>query len=330
MQTEILPIDEKSLYLAKQIIEGGGAVAFPTETVYGLGANAFNNSAVENVFAIKGRPNDNPLIVHIHKDYDLTTLVTDVPEYAKALAKAYLPGPLTMVFKSNGKVCPAVSCGLGTLAIRVPSHEGAQKFLKFLNIPVAAPSANISKHVSPVTAEHVFSDLDGRIELILDGGKCSGGIESTVLDCTGKIPQILRSGLITREMIEAVAGSCGEYVLKDGEKVRSPGMKYKHYSPSCGTMLFSFQERGKAVEEYNKSRLQGVNAYVLCDSKTAELINVDHVLNLGKTGDQIASNLYEKLREGEKCAELIIAIAPEEQGGVMKGVMNRLNKACGN
>ncbi len=330
MRTEILPVDEKSLRLAKRIIEGGGAVAFPTETVYGLGANAFDNKAVENVFAIKGRPNDNPLIVHVHKDYDLSALVTDIPEYAKALAKAYLPGPLTMVYKSKGKVCPAVSCGLDTLAVRVPSHADAQKFLKYLNLPIAAPSANISKHVSPVTAEHVLSDIDGRIELILDGGKCSGGIESTVLDCTGEKPQILRSGLITREMIEAVAGSCGEYVLKEGEKARSPGMKYKHYSPACKTMLFSFEQYGEAVEEYNKSRSQGVNAYILCDGKTAELINVDHVLNLGKTGEQIASNLYEKLREGERRADLIIAIAPEEQGGVMKGVMNRLIKACGN
>lgn len=330
MYTEILPIDEKSLRRAKKIIDDGCAVAFPTETVYGLGANAFNNKAVEDIFTIKGRPNDNPLIVHVHKDYDLSGLVKDIPEYAKALAKTYLPGPLTMVFKSSGKVCPAVSCGLNTLAIRVPSHSGAQQFLKYVDLPIAAPSANVSKHVSPVTAEHVYADLKGRIELILDGGKCSGGIESTVLDCTGEKPQILRSGLITREMIENVVGSCDEYVLKKGEKALSPGMKYKHYSPSCRTMLFSFCDKNKAVEEYNKNRAQNVNAYILCDEITAATINVNHLLNLGKTGEQIASNLYEKLREGEMCADLIIAIAPEKQDGVMKGVMNRLIKACGN
>lgn len=329
MRTEILPIDEKSLRLAKAIIDCGGAVAFPTETVYGLGVNAYDAKAIENVFAIKGRPNDNPLIVHIHKDYDLFALVTDVPEYAKRLAKAYLPGPLTMIFKSSNKVCPAVSCGLDTLAIRIPSHIGAQEFLKYLNLPIAAPSANISKHVSPVTAQHVLSDLGGRIGLILDGGKCNGGIESTVIDCTGEKPQILRSGLITREMIEAVVGSCEDYVLKDGEKARSPGMKYKHYSPTCRTMLFDFRDLNKAVEEYEKSRRQGINAYIMCDDETAEIINVYHVLKLGKTGEQIASNLYEKLREGEIRADLIIAIAPVEQGGVMKGVMNRLVKACG-
>lgn len=323
-----MPVDESSLGLAKQIILKGGAVAFPTETVYGLGANAFDNSAVENIFKIKGRPNDNPLIVHVHTDYDITSLVSDVPVYALALAKAYLPGPLTMVYKSRGKVSSAVSCGLDTLAIRVPSHEGAQKFLKYLNLPIAAPSANVSKHVSPVTAEHVFSDLNGRIELILDGGKSDGGIESTVLDCTGDIPVILRSGLITREMIEKVAGACGEYVMKEGEQVRSPGMKYKHYSPNCKTMLFSFGELQSALSEYEKSNSQGVKAFLLCDDRTAKIVGVENVLNLGKNGEEIASNLYYKLREGEEKAQLIIAIAPEDESGVMKGVMNRLTKAC--
>ena len=201
MITRILDIDDNSLSLSGKIISGGGAVAFPTETVYGLGANAFNNSAVENIFKIKGRPNDNPLIVHVHSGYDINRLVSYVPQYANRLAAEFLPGPLTMVYKSRGNVSAAVSCGLDTLAIRVPSHEGAQKFLRFLDLPVAAPSANISKHVSPVTAEHVFNDLNGKIEVILNGGKCTGGIESTVLDCTGEYPVILRSGLITLSLI---------------------------------------------------------------------------------------------------------------------------------
>ena len=328
MKTDVLAIDENSLKISKDIILNGGAVAFPTETVYGLGANAFDTAAVENVFKIKGRPNDNPLIVHVHKDYDISTLVSYVPDYALKLAKAFLPGPLTMVYKSCGKVSGAVSCGLDSLAIRIPSHEGAQQFLKYVDLPIAAPSANVSKHVSPVTAEHVYSDLNGRIQVILDGGKCEGGIESTVLDCTGDIPVILRSGLITREMISKVAGDCKVYVLKDGEKARSPGMKYKHYSPDCKTMFFTFDERERAVEEYNKSNFSGINAYILCDDNTAKLIKVKKVLNLGKTGSEIASNLYLKLREGEKKAQLIIAIAPENQDGVMVGVMNRLTKAC--
>ncbi|MDE6613767.1 MAG: threonylcarbamoyl-AMP synthase, partial [Clostridia bacterium] len=168
METKVLPVNEKSLGLAKEIIQNSGTVAFPTETVYGLGANALNTAAVENIFKIKGRPNDNPLIVHVHKDYDISSLVSDVPTYAVKLAEAYLPGPLTMVYKSRGKVSAAVSCGLDTLAIRIPAHSCAQKLLKYLDIPIAAPSANISKHVSPVTAEHVYSDLNGKVPLILD------------------------------------------------------------------------------------------------------------------------------------------------------------------
>lgn len=329
MNTKILEIDKNSLKLSKEIIEDAGAVAFPTETVYGLGANAFNTSAVENIFKIKGRPNDNPLIVHVHKDYDLNTLVDYVPDYAVRLAKAFLPGPLTMVYKSKGKVSSAVSCGLDTLAVRIPSHNGAQTFLKYLDLPIAAPSANVSKHVSPTSAEHVFNDLNGKIELILDGGKCSGGIESTVLDCTGEIPVVLRSGLVTREMIEKVAGFCTEYAYKEGVVARSPGMKYKHYSPACRTGLYAYNERQLAINEYNAEHGKGVNVYIMCDGKTAKEIGVDHILNLGFTENEIAANLYSKLREGEKVAELIIAIAPEKQDGVMAGVMNRLKKACG-
>ena len=328
MQTKILPIDKASLKLSRDIIERGGAVAFPTETVYGLGANAFDDGAVQNIFAIKGRPSDNPLIVHVHKDYDISKLVSFVPEYAEKLAKKFLPGPLTLVFKSENRVSKSVSCGLDTLAIRIPSHRGAQEFLKFLNIPIAAPSANISKHVSPVSAQHVFSDLNGKIELILDGGKCEGGIESTVLDCTGEVPTILRSGLITREMIADAVGDCRVYKMKEGEAARSPGMKYKHYSPNCQTILYKFSETDKAVEEYKKQTSNGFKTYILCDDATAKLVGALNILNLGKNEREIASNLYAKLREAETCAQVLIAIAPEKQDGIMVGVMNRLEKAC--
>lgn len=329
MQTRVLQIDEQSLKEAKNIIEKGGAVAFPTETVYGLGANAFDGDAVENVFRIKGRPNDNPLIVHVHKDYDITSLVSYIPEYAKKLAKEFLPGPLTMVYKSKGTVSSAVSCGLDTLAIRIPSHSGAQQFLKYVSLPIAAPSANLSKHVSPTASEHVYSDLQGRIPLILEGGRCEGGLESTVLDCTGEIPVVLRSGLITREMIEACVGECGEYVYKDGDKALSPGLKYKHYSPNCRTCLYDGSDIKSALEEYDKEEAQGVKVALLCDNKTAELAGDRVILKLGETQSEIAANLYYLLREGEKIAELIVAIAPEGRSGIMKGVINRLSKACG-
>ena len=329
METRIYNIDEHSLALAKSIIEDGGAVAFPTETVYGLGANALDDEAVKGIYAIKGRPSDNPLIVHVHKDYDLSLLVDYIPEYAKQLSKAFLPGPLTMVYKSVKKVSPFVSCGLDTLAVRIPSHEGAQKFLKYVNLPIAAPSANVSKHVSPVTAQHVFDDLNGRISCILEGGKCSGGIESTVLDCTGDTPCVLRSGLVTRDMIAQVAGECDEYHMVEGEKVRSPGMKYKHYSPRCMTRLYTYAERFDALKEYRDCIERGLRAYIMCDDGVAEELKVKDVLKLGKDENEIARNLYDKLREGEQVAEIIIAVAPLKQDGVMVGVMNRLSKACG-
>lgn len=329
METQILKPDENSLFAAKKIIEEGGLVAFPTETVYGLGANAFDGDAVKKIYEVKGRPQDNPLIVHVHKDYDISRIVCDIPDYALKLAKKFQPGPLTIVLKSRGTVSPIVSCGLDTIGIRVPSHPNAQKFLKAVDLPIAAPSANVSKHVSPVTAQHVYADLNGKIPLILDGGKCSGGIESTVLDCTGEIPCVLRSGLVTREMIAEVAGDCGVFIPKKGEKVRSPGMKYKHYSPNCRTMLFSYEEREKALEEYKRQRAEGVNAWIMCENSVASEFGTDKILALGENGEEFAANLYDKLREGEKVAELIIAVAPKEQGGVMAGVMNRLTKACG-
>ena len=329
MQTVISPIDEQSLERAKNIISSGGLVAFPTETVYGLGADALNEEAVRLIYATKGRPSDNPLIVHVHKDFDITRLVCDIPGYARLLAEAFLPGPLTMVYKSRGVVCPTVSCGLDTLAVRVPSHEGAQRFLSYLDIPVAAPSANLSKHVSPVTARHVYDDLNGKIQLILDGGKCAGGIESTVLDCTGKVPCVLRSGLITRDMVAQVAGECDEYHMVAGEKVRSPGMKYKHYSPRCKTALFKYEDRFAALDRYRECTAQGSRAVIMCDDAVAADMENARILSLGSSESDIASNLYDKLREGEKIADIIIAVAPLKQDGVMVGVMNRLTKACG-
>ncbi len=329
MNTEILQINAHSLERAKQIIQSGGLVAFPTETVYGLGANALDDDAVKLIYSVKGRPADNPLIVHVHKEYDISLLVSHIPEYAALLAKAFLPGPLTMVYRSRGVVSRTCSCGLDTLAVRVPSHEGAQRFLKYVDLPVAAPSANISKHVSPVTAQHVYDDLNGKIELILDGGKCSGGIESTVLDCTGDTPCVLRSGLVTREMIAQVAGSCDQYVMKDGDRVRSPGMKYKHYSPSCKTALYSYDQRFSALAEYNERTARGERVYILCDDGVAGEMQGAKILNLGADESAIASNLYDKLREGERVADVIIAVAPQKQDGIMVGVMNRLSKACG-
>lgn len=332
MITRVEKITPQSLAEAKEIIFGGGVVAFPTETVYGLGASAFDDEAVRSIFEIKGRPNDNPLIAHIHEDYDLSRIVDYDPPYAAALRKAFLPGPLTLVYPSTGKVSPRVSCGLNTLAVRVPSHPGAQAFLREADIPVVAPSANLSKHVSPTSAEHVLNDFNGKIPLILDGGRSEGGIESTVCDVTGEWPVILRPGLVTREMIAAVAGRCDvcSEQLRPGERAKSPGMMYKHYSPRCRTLLFPADGFSAAEETYRREEAAGSRAVLLCEGKVAEEAEKRGMsaLNLGYTGEEMAANLYELLREAEKIADVLIAVEPAARGGVMVGVMNRLKKAC--
>lgn len=328
MRTEILPLGSDSLARAKELLLAGELVAFPTETVYGLGADARSDVAVENIYRVKGRPSDNPLIVHVHKDYDISLLVEDDRSYAAKLREAFLPGPLTLVYKSRGRVSAKVSCGLDTLAVRVPSHPSAQEFLKYVGIPVAAPSANISKHVSPVSAQHVYDDLHGKIPLILDGGACSGGIESTVCDVTGDYPVVLRQGLVSREMIESVAGKCGLYVPKAGEQVRSPGMKYKHYAPACRTCLFEADEIGKALTCFYRNRDAGMRVLILCEEAAADNFPSDYVLRLGNTAEEMAANLYALLRDAETKADMLIAVKPHARGGVMDGVLNRLCKAC--
>lgn len=332
METKIQNITPKSLQQAKEILLGGGVVAIPTETVYGLGGNAFCDSAVQEIFRVKGRPADNPLIAHVHADYDLSLIIDSEPAYAKKLRAAFCPGPLTLVYPSTNKVSPFVSCGLNTLAVRIPAHAGAQALLKEINLPVVAPSANLSKHVSPTSALHVFDDFNGKIPLILDGGECTGGIESTVCDCTGEVPVILRPGLITKEMIAEVVGCCEEYVpaLRAGEKVKSPGVLYKHYSPRCKTYLFSEQELALAFSVIEKEQSEGQTVGVLCESEKRALFEEKGVetFDLGNHPKEMAARLYGLLREAEKRCGTLVAIEPTVRGGVMSGVMNRLKKAC--
>lgn len=328
METKIEKITAESLQKAKELISSGEVVAIPTETVYGLGANAYDDEAVKKIFEIKGRPNDNPLIAHVHTDYNLSKIIDYDPPYAKLLRRAFLPGPLTLVYPSENKVSKFVSCGLKTLAVRIPSHEGAQAFLKAVDIPVVAPSANLSRHVSPTSAMHVYDDFEGKIPLILDGGNSVGGIESTVCDVTGEYPVILRPGLITKEMIEKVVGRCEvASELKKGEKAKSPGMLYKHYSPRCKTELYAFAEVEKAKKAVEKAQER---IAVLCEEELCSYFEKTgaKILSLGKTDEEIAANLYKRLREAEKVADILIAVEPKKQDGIMAGVMNRLKKAC--
>lgn len=329
MLTEIKPIDENSLIQAKKILSNGGIIGMPTETVYGLAANGLDSLAVKKIFEVKGRPNDNPLICHVHKDYDLSSLVYIKQPYVKTLMRAFMPGPLTLVLESKDVICSEAVCGGDTLAIRMPSHLGCQRFLKYVDMPIVAPSANLSKHTSPVTAEHVYNDLNGLIPLILDGGKCSGGIESTVLDVTGTVPRILRSGLVTKEMIENLVGSCEIAMHNEGDKVKSPGVKYKHYRPRCDTALYGENQIDEINEVYARTLSSGKTPYIMCSDKIAENFSGYNILNLGKSSEEIAFNLYDKLLEGEKKADLIIAVAMPDEKGVNMGIMNRMKKSCG-
>ena len=329
METKIKAIDSQSILEAKQILLDGGVIGIPTETVYGLGAVGTNSRAVKKIFEVKGRPSDNPLIAHVHEDYDLEKLVDIEHQYALTLIKLFTPGPLTLVFKSKGVVCAEATCGGETLAVRIPEHEGCRMLLRAVDSPIVAPSANLSKHTSPVTAQHVYNDLKGLIPLILDGGKCSGGIESTVLDCTGEYPRILRAGLITKEMIEKAVGKCEIALHKEGDKVKSPGVKYTHYKPRCETMLFEYEEIDKVILEYKKQTTFGKKVYIMCGEELIGNFIGLNVLNLGAGEIEIASNLYDKLLEGEKVADLIIAVAMPNEKGVYLGVMNRLRKSCG-
>lgn len=328
MQTKIYKIDENSIKKAKELLLSSNVVAFATETVYGLGAVATDRNAVKKIFEVKGRPSDNPLIAHVHKDYDLNKLVYIEQDYVQKLIEKFTPGPLTMVFRSKGVVCSEAVCGGETLAVRIPSHEGCQRLLREVDMPIVAPSANLSKHTSPVNAEHVYNDLNGKIEMILDGGKCSGGIESTVLDCTEKIPRILRAGLITKEMIEKTVGCCEIAKHLESDKVRSPGVKYKHYRPKCETALYNENEIEKVIARYETERSLGKVPYIMCANYLQKNFEGKNLLLLGETQEQIASNLYDKLLEGEKLASVIIAIAMPDENNVNLGIMNRMRKSC--
>lgn len=329
MQTKILEINEESIALAKEILLSGGVVAIPTETVYGLAADGTNAEAVKKIFEVKQRPIDNPLIAHVHEDFPLEDLVEINHEYARELIREYTPGPLTTVFQSKGVVCKEAVCGGDTLAVRIPLHEGCRRLLRAVNLPLVAPSANLSKHTSPVTAMHVFNDLNGKIPLILDGGKCSGGIESTVLDCTGELPRILRAGLITKEMVEKTAGACEIAEHKSTDRVKSPGVKYSHYKPRCDTMLFEHGQIQQVEEEYKRQSAEGRIPYIMASEQVCREFNGKNLLNLGNTPEEIASNLYEKLLEGETKADVIIAVAMPDEKGINLGIMNRLRKSCG-
>ena len=335
MRTQVLPVTEESIALAARLLNQGELVALPTETVYGIAADARNGAAVRKIFEAKGRPQDNPLIVHIYGMEMLHGIVTQVPVRARKLAEAFWPGPLTMVMPRGPEVSDVTCAGLDTVGVRMPSHPVVQAVIQASGVAFAAPSANLSGKPSPTNAQDTLADMDGRLPLILDGGESNVGVESTVLSVVGEHPMLLRPGYITKEQMEAVLG---EEVLvspaileklKEGEIARSPGMKYKHYAPHCRTVLFAPDELERAVSYFSDREKNGERVLALCEHAVLQNFPKGKALDLGKNGEEFAAKLYVLLHEAEERCDELIAVEPAERGGVMAGVLNRLRKACG-
>ena len=318
---------------AGEILKKGGLVAFPTETVYGLGGDALNPEASARIYAAKGRPSDNPLIVHIADMEALKVLASEVPEKARLLADRFWPGPLTMIMPKSDAVPYATTGGLDTVAIRMPSHPTAYELIRSSGVYIAAPSANTSGRPSPTTAQHVYEDLNGRIDMIIDSGKVDIGLESTIVDLTGEIPTILRPGYITKEMLEEAVGpvTIDKAILADHEdpnlRPKAPGMKYKHYSPSCKVILV--HSDGEKFAEFVKQNA-GQNDAAMCFDEDADKLMIP-VITLGRTEDSTAHahRLFAALRlSDEKGYDTVYAHCPKVEG-VGLAVFNRLVRAAG-
>lgn len=335
MRTEVAPCDPISIEKAVALIRAGELVAFPTETVYGLGANGLDGAAVLRIFEAKGRPADNPLILHITSLEQVLPLIDGpLPEKARILADAFWPGPMTMVLPKSNLVPPAVTAGLDTVAIRMPSHPAARALIDKAGVPIAAPSANRSGRPSPTQAGHVLEDMDGRIAMVLDGGPCQVGLESTVVDMTGEVPRILRPGGVTPEMIEKALGAVrvdesALRPLREGEKARSPGMKYRHYAPKGRLTIV----RGEAVDvareialRYDEETARGVRCAILASS--AERYGARNVRALGDAPEDVAANLFAALREMDKAGVQRIFAEAVDSSGLGLAVMNRMGRAA--
>lgn len=343
MKTRLVTIteiekDKGLLEEAGKILQKGGLVAFPTETVYGLGGDALNPTSSQKIYAAKGRPSDNPLIVHICKMEDIGLLVEEVPESAKRLAEKFWPGPLTIIMRKSEKVPYETTGGLNTVAVRMPDNPIALALIKAAGGYVAAPSANLSGRPSPTLAKYVMEDMDGRIDMILDGGALGIGLESTIVDLTGDVPEILRPGYVTKEMLEEVLGEVDtDATILSGdskEAPKAPGMKYRHYAPA-GELTIVNGSREKVAEWINERLAvaagQGKRTGVICTEETKELYKADFVKSAGKREDEakIARELYRILREFDDEKVEIMYSEAFDTAGMGQAIMNRLLKAAG-
>lgn len=309
---------------AVSLIKNGELVVFPTETVYGLGANAFDPVAVAKIFEAKGRPQDNPLIVHISRVEEVKGIARDVPEVFYTLAERFMPGALTIVLPKSDLIPGIVTAGGDTVAVRMPDHPVARELIS-RSFPLAAPSANRSKHVSPTTARHVYDDLCGRVPLILDGGECGVGIESTVLDLTSGSPVILRPGAVTAEMLAPFLG-----VIPGSGKVigtaKSPGMKYEHYAPTAEA--YAAVSARSAAEFYDRCAAEGRHPVLLFRDIYPDVLGDRECISLGKSVEDFMHTVYSALRAAEKSYDVIVVETLEGEGRAAS-VMNRVMKAVG-
>lgn len=344
METQVRIVDgegPKAAYdEAAQILHKGGLVAFPTETVYGLGGNALDEHAAKRIYAAKGRPSDNPLIVHIADMQALEELTEEVPDVARKLAEAFWPGPLTMILQKSDKVPFGTTGGLSTVAVRMPDHPVALSLIRRSGLYLAAPSANTSGRPSPTLAEHVYEDLRDKIDLILDGGMVKVGIESTIVDLTEDIPMILRPGCITKEMLETVVGEvridpamlCGAGVSVNQPK--APGMKYKHYAPKADMTIYSGAKEkvvARIIQEAQRAFGEGMKVGIVATDETISCYPIGEVRSIGSRGEagSIARGLYKILRDFDHLQVDLILAESFEDDPMGSAIMNRMKKAAG-
>ncbi len=339
MECELVKINsikDEALTKAADFIKNGGLVAFPTETVYGLGGDGLNSEAASKIYKAKGRPSDNPLILHINDQKMLHKIVNDVNSMAKKIMTAFCPGPITLILPKSDIVPSSVTGGLDTVAVRMPDNDIARELIRLSNTPIAAPSANISGRPSPTTAQAVYNDLHDRIDMILDGGACHFGVESTIVDCTEDAPIILRPGAITKEMLEELfpVVKIDRAIVGDNVVPKAPGMKYKHYAPKANMILFEGSS-AKMVEaiaskmaDYEK---EGKKVGLVVSYEVAEKLQHENTAIYGNQEDllTIASEIYECLRFfDDKDVDIILAEGTTDKG-IGLAIMNRLHKASG-
>lgn len=345
MNTQIIKITDKAsprdeeLSEAAKILRHGGLVAFPTETVYGLGANALDEGAAARIYAAKGRPSDNPLIAHISCIEELPALVREIPEAGKRLAEKFWPGPLTMIFPKKSVVPDGTTGGLDTVAIRMPSDPVANRLIRLAGVPIAAPSANISGRPSPTRAEHVIEDMNGKIEMILDGGEVGIGVESTIVDVSGPVPVLLRPGAVTLEMLKEVLGNVETDAavfgpLGDGVKPRAPGMKYRHYAPKADMVLVE-GEMSRVVRYINRETKKAMEAGkrvgIICTQESRARYPMGFLAVVGSREHEetVAHNLFSVLRDFDGQAVDCIFSESFSEDRLGQAIMNRLCKAAG-